>query len=1105
MPENGYRGSSSSSTDSDREQPGGTKGRKRPSGENLKLLNETSDNLEYSIKPPKIPTQSRSPQIFQAPSPVTQPVNNFDIINSSLQVLNSDDKAVLNSLLLNNTSCEARTSSDPGPLQQPSTLDMIAKSPQPSISGTSRLPLQYLSVDDLTTLNGPVIQPSTSGTSEARLQHSPVDDLTASDNSALHPQTGAGVTNLSGANLSVDVNSPQPSTSHTANPSSPEPAVSSPQPSTSRLNNWSITERPKFNNIEIRHCFNFSEAYKLDSFAKVFNHIHETLQQILDSFASTLNPKDLVQLELKADSLNPSVSSLTTAGALSVEDFFNQIELLLQSRATILADSSLMLIVQVVRAPSGGGAHRRKACTLSNDIIVKKKRKHLWISFNPDDQCCFARGLLAVLNNRFKSNPKLCEHEARQLHVRAGLSLDQKVAFSDVEKFESLLGIKIIVWYQEPNTSALLKFEASQARKPKTVFLFLHNEHYYGILNLKGFLGFDYICDFCYSGYSAPSLRCCKHQCDVCLSPDCRGGDGEAFQCPDCNRFCKSMFCFELHKTRKFDEKTCQSESICDVLKVSVKAESKPDKCLPRYCRVCRVEMKESDENHQCFIQSLPQRPVDEKYVFYDFECRQDGGTRIPNYIHCMHWSGKSWSWAGEDCVAKFFDRYRCPKYQDYTFIAHNSKGYDGCFLMKYLVESGQTPFVTAQGCKLMCFIEEDYDLRFIDSLNFLPMKLSSMPKAMGFQAQKGYFPHFFNTTENQNYIGPYPDPKYYGIQHMLSKEREEFLSWYELIKSKTFNFREEMAYYCRNNVVILRSACMKFREEVLRIGNIDPFQCMTLASLCLSMYRQNCMPNKSIGIIPSDNYKSTHKAYSTASIQWMMFLSEKEKINIRHALNHGEVKMGSFYLDGYAEIQGVPTAFEFAGCFYHGCPKCYDAQAKHPLTGTSYAESFKTLDDKLKKLREKFNLAVRVIWEHEWERMRKDDLELQDFLKRFEFPEPINPRDALNGGRTNAIKLYHKVQGDEQIHYYDFTSLYPYVNKTKTYPIGHPTFVFEEFADLKHYFGLIKITMLAPRKLYFPVLPLRICGKLMFTLCRTCAETQTSTAFAVTMIGSAV
>jgi hypothetical protein len=47
-----------------------------------------------------------------------------------------------------------------------------------------------------------------------------------------------------------------------------------------------------------------------------------------------------------------------------------------------------------------------------------------------------------------------------------------------------------------------------------------------------------------------------------------------------------------------------------------------------------------------------------------------------------------------------------------------------------------------------------------IDSLNFLPIKLSAFPiKAFELiELKKGWFPHYFNISDNQTYVGPYPD-----------------------------------------------------------------------------------------------------------------------------------------------------------------------------------------------------------------------------------------------------------------------------------------------------------------------------------------------------------
>ena len=70
--------------------------------------------------------------------------------------------------------------------------------------------------------------------------------------------------------------------------------------------------------------------------------------------------------------------------------------------------------------------------------------------------------------------------------------------------------------------------------------------------------------------------------------------------------------------------------------------------------------------------------------------------------------------------------------------------------------------------------------IKIIDSHNFVASPLSAFPKTFGFdELKKGYFPHFFNTNENQNYVGPMPDTKYYGVDTMSKPAREMFLKWH--------------------------------------------------------------------------------------------------------------------------------------------------------------------------------------------------------------------------------------------------------------------------------------------------------------------------------------
>ena len=64
-------------------------------------------------------------------------------------------------------------------------------------------------------------------------------------------------------------------------------------------------------------------------------------------------------------------------------------------------------------------------------------------------------------------------------------------------------------------------------------------------------------------------------------------------------------------------------------------------------------------------------------------------------------------------------------------------------------------------------------------------------------------------------------------------------------------------------------------------------------------------------------------------------------------------------------------------------------------------------------------------------------------------------------------------------------------------YPVGHPEVLIGPQLHgrmIDEFEGMIRCTILPPRNLYLPLLPSKINGKLVFTLCRECAELQQST-----------
>ena len=122
---------------------------------------------------------------------------------------------------------------------------------------------------------------------------------------------------------------------------------------------------------------------------------------------------------------------------------------------------------------------------------------------------------------------------------------------------------------------------------------------------------------------------------------------------------------------------------------------------------------------------------------------------------------------------------------------------------------------------------------------------------------------------------------------------------------------------------------------------------------------------------------------------------------------------------------------------------------------------------------------------------------DFRKFAKNFtqEIVEPLNPRDAFYGGRTDVTKLLYNFKDNECGRYVDFCSLYPTVQYYQKYPIGHPTKIFNPKKYDKSWYGPIKCKVIPPKEIYHPVLPQRIkvdsYEMLVFTLCKACAETM--------------
>jgi G:T-mismatch repair DNA endonuclease (very short patch repair protein) len=505
-------------------------------------------------------------------------------------------------------------------------------------------------------------------------------------------------------------------------------------------------------------------------------------------------------------------------------------------------------------------------------------------------------------------------------------------------------------------------------------------------------------------------------------------------------------------------------------------------------CKVCLD--KGELQKHTC--------TYSEKYIQIDFEANQETGEHKPNYVVAEYLfrprvnnapSSETTKFHFSDCN-KFCEWLISREHQSYTVIAHNARSYDWYFIMNYCMKNSFLPYTIYKGCQIMSMTLKNLHMRFIDSYNFVSQPLYTFPETFGLkELKKGYFPHWFNTTKNQNYVGPMPHIKYYGDNTMKDCDkckpedickhwhtRNHFLQWYKerTEENCVFDFQKEMSEYCESDVDILTQAVKKLRQEFLNMCNIDPFRYTTISSVAMAVYRYKHIKSNTIAVLKDSDVET----YSKKSISWIRTLGD----NIKHALNGGEKTVLGRKVDGFDKTTN--TVYQFHGCFWHGCPNCY----KEDTINNKKKESMGDLYEKTKRFTQQLRdngYKVVEMWECEWKpTYAKIKKEINDIVT------PINPRDAYCGGRTNASKL--SVKG-KKLKYIDICSLYPTVMNYDKFPVGHPTKIFNPKSYDPKWFGLIKCELEAPRKLYHPVLPVKK-DKLLFALCLKCAEEKNQT-----------
>ena len=535
------------------------------------------------------------------------------------------------------------------------------------------------------------------------------------------------------------------------------------------------------------------------------------------------------------------------------------------------------------------------------------------------------------LKNGFNCSRLLQKDRAIKLHEEVNIEInDYGNDLCDVEKFAKHLEIEINIIDAEYFNSIV--YTANKGQKDK-IYLLKTRNHFDVIKSLTAFCDTPYYCHECKKAYTKRLKHKCKSKCLSCFTNSkC---EGTVIVCDKCNRTSLGKMCFKNHL--KNGSRVCNNVKKClDCSRIITgkfvsihkcgyaecsncfKYVSKNLKCFMKkvmarggYCEVNRKRPCKDNDSIEKKDWCYPCRTYSERYVFYDFEATQSTGSRIVNLSIAQDFDGKEYIHYDMDEFCKFFLN---DKFKGYTYIAHNSKGYDCIFILKWLIDQGIAPYSISNGAKIMFMEIPKLSIRFIDSLNFLLMQLKSFPKTFSMnELRKGYFPHYFNKKCNWNYVGSIPSKKHFGYNQMKQDEKAKFLKWSEerLSENYVFDFQKEIVEYCRSDVDILGRGMMKLREEFIKLENIDPLRYITIASVCMTIYRSNYMPERTIAIIPpytkADNF-------GKISIMWLNYQS-RNGLNIQHALNGCEKKLTIdnkiYKVDGFCKE--INTVYELA------------------------------------------------------------------------------------------------------------------------------------------------------------------------------------------------
>jgi len=598
--------------------------------------------------------------------------------------------------------------------------------------------------------------------------------------------------------------------------------------------------------------------------------LHDMWRSVIDRVIQHgARPRDLVRIHIGHSDLEHGDIKipLQRLNDLTPNAIMERIAKVMQSHKQLMIDGITQISVGVIKFPEARGRLQMTCCS-----DLAKKKSIISITNNDDDMCLPRAIVMAQTWEKYQNKvinrwswQNLCDskkphQKERALKMIEDSGITEYTSLDAISQFEKHLKANIVVVSARHQNKVIRPQKLNPDFTTIYYLYYVSAEtgpgHFHTIKSVTGAINMDYFCQGCLSGYSHKGEHHCSATCVKCKTSVCieEQHSGNGLSCRTCGVDFVSQACFDRHQQHATYGGECIAKSTCERFWQCTECRQyfetrnrtkKDHRCNEFFCRIC-VKW-DNVKTHRCYMKRPDNRQPKQKFIFFDFECNQETGEHIPNLVVARKYDLKTGReqeivFRGDDVTTNFCEWLFVKENKGSTVIAHNMKSYDGYFLMRYLIKNAIKHTILFTGSKIMTMkVENGLNIQIIDSLNFFPMKLSKLPATFGLEGvRKGDFPHLFNVSANYGYVGPYPDISYYGLDQRNTSERQQLMEWHATVKDTTFDFEKELLEYCRTDVRILAEACLKFRTLLLQIGNVDPFNYISIASTCMAVFKTN-------------------------------------------------------------------------------------------------------------------------------------------------------------------------------------------------------------------------------------------------------------------------